>query len=227
MSITCTNEEEGNPLECDYLVVGAGAASLAFVDTLLDELPDTKVIMIDRKKVPGGHWVDAYGFVRLHQPSRFYGIASEPLEGTPSNFAHRACKREILDYYEGFVDSKIASGNLEFYPECIYDFESGDEDPSDGEENDENVRIFRSLDGSESYRVNVNIKLVDGTKGECIIPHGTLMFYGKMQSVHLCLVLLSHEIIVFVCFFRFRFAVAIPGGRRGSSHDTQPDLRCL
>lgn len=41
-------------LECDYLVVGAGAASLAFIDTLLTELPDTKVILIDKKEQPGG-----------------------------------------------------------------------------------------------------------------------------------------------------------------------------
>ena len=58
MEITTATEHR---LECDYLVIGAGAASLAFVDTLLTELPEIKIILIDKKEIPGGHWVDAYG----------------------------------------------------------------------------------------------------------------------------------------------------------------------
>ena len=40
-------------LECDYLIIGAGAASLAFVDTLLTELPDSKLIIVDQKSTIG------------------------------------------------------------------------------------------------------------------------------------------------------------------------------
>lgn len=46
-------------LETDYLVVGAGATGLAFVDTLLAETGDVHVTLIDRHAAPGGHWVDA------------------------------------------------------------------------------------------------------------------------------------------------------------------------
>lgn len=35
--------------------------------------------MVDRRPKIGGHWNDAYPFVRLHQPSSFYGVASRPL----------------------------------------------------------------------------------------------------------------------------------------------------
>ena len=53
-------------LETDYLVVGAGATAMAFVDTLLTENADVTVLMADRHHRTGGHWNDAYPFVRLH-----------------------------------------------------------------------------------------------------------------------------------------------------------------
>ena len=65
-------------METDYLVVGTGAVGMAFVDTLLDE-SNANIIMVDNHHQPGGHWNDAYSFVRLHQPSHFYGVASTPL----------------------------------------------------------------------------------------------------------------------------------------------------
>ena len=61
----------------DYLVLGAGACSLSFVDTLLSSDPDATVLMEDRRERVGGHWVDAYPFVRLHQPAALYfGVRS-------------------------------------------------------------------------------------------------------------------------------------------------------
>jgi cation diffusion facilitator CzcD-associated flavoprotein CzcO len=64
--------------ETDYLVVGAGLAGLAFLDTLLDS-SDATAVLVDRRHAPGGHWLDSYPFVRLHQASRLYGVASTPL----------------------------------------------------------------------------------------------------------------------------------------------------
>jgi cation diffusion facilitator CzcD-associated flavoprotein CzcO len=68
-------------LTCDYLVVGAGAAAIAFIDTLLTRHPSTsiKIVLVDKNPIPGGHWVNAYGYVRLHQPSIVYGVASRQL----------------------------------------------------------------------------------------------------------------------------------------------------
>ena len=81
-------------LICDYLVVGGGAAGMAFVDELLHHSKDLTVVMVDRcpkqtsvsdlpphrRAKPGGHWVDAYEFVRLHQPAAYYGVNSRTLE---------------------------------------------------------------------------------------------------------------------------------------------------
>ena len=60
---------ETEKLECDYLVIGAGATGMAFADELIHSSRNIKVIMVDKRAKPGGHWVDAYPFVRLHQPA--------------------------------------------------------------------------------------------------------------------------------------------------------------
>ena len=67
-------------LACDYLVVGGGASGLAFVDELIHRSKDLTVVLVDRRAKPGGHWVDAYEFVRLHQPAAMYGVSSRRLE---------------------------------------------------------------------------------------------------------------------------------------------------
>ncbi len=66
------------PIETDYLVVGAGASGLAFADALVAEA-DVEVTLVDRRPAPGGHWLHAYPFVRLHSPSAYYGVGSLPL----------------------------------------------------------------------------------------------------------------------------------------------------
>src|ERR1041385_5809400 len=71
----------GDPMttfETDYLVIGAGALGMGFVDTLVPRT-DADVVLVDRHHSPGGHWNDDYEFVRLHQPSAYYGCDSTPL----------------------------------------------------------------------------------------------------------------------------------------------------
>jgi uncharacterized NAD(P)/FAD-binding protein YdhS len=62
-------------LETDYLVVGAGATGVAFVDSLIEH-SDADVVIVERRHRAGGHWLDAYPFVQLHQPSATYGVNS-------------------------------------------------------------------------------------------------------------------------------------------------------
>lgn len=62
-------------LEADYVVVGGGAVGMAFADTLVRHSKST-VIIVDRHHQPGGHWLHAYPFVKLHLPSHFYGAES-------------------------------------------------------------------------------------------------------------------------------------------------------
>ena len=157
-------------LVCDYLVVGAGAASMSFIDTLLTEIPSAKIILVDQKHAPGGHWVDDYGYVQLHQPSLLYGVASRQLEGNwmkvmlynrtlPWN--HRANKKEIGEYFNSFVKDKVASGQLEYYPCCKYKF---------GQRISDDAHSFSTLNSEKTYSVQVKAKLVNGILGECKIP---------------------------------------------------------
>ena len=59
--------------------------------------------IVDRRHAPGGHWLDAYPYVRLHQPSTFYGVSSVPLGqdaldvgGTNAGFYELASASELL-----------------------------------------------------------------------------------------------------------------------------------
>lgn len=108
-------------IETDYLVVGAGASGMAFVDALLAET-DARVVLVDRRDRPGGHWLDAYPFVRLHQPSAYYGVVSRRLghdridvAGINRGFYERATADEICDYYGRVLEEDFAgSGRVRF-----------------------------------------------------------------------------------------------------------------
>ena len=65
-------------IEADYVIVGAGAVGMAFADALL-AASNATVAIVDRRHAPGGHWHDAYPFVRLHGPAAHYGVNSLPL----------------------------------------------------------------------------------------------------------------------------------------------------
>jgi hypothetical protein len=59
----------------DYLVVGAGLNGMCFVDVIL-RYTDKTIMLVDKKVGPGGHWVDPYPHVHLHQKAEYYGIES-------------------------------------------------------------------------------------------------------------------------------------------------------
>jgi NAD(P)-binding Rossmann-like domain len=92
-------------IDTDYLVVGAGASGLAFADALAAEA-DVEVTLIDRREAPGGHWADAYPFVRLHIPSALYGVNSLALgedrvdeAGENAGYYERATGDEVFEYF--------------------------------------------------------------------------------------------------------------------------------
>ena len=117
----------GARLETDYLVVGAGALGMAFVDSLIEH-SDVDVVMVERRHRPGGHWLDAYPFVQLHQPSRFYGVNSTPLgqdriepDGVEAGCYERASGAEICGYFDEIMRHRLlASGRVRFFPMCDY-----------------------------------------------------------------------------------------------------------
>lgn len=113
-------------VQADYLVIGAGAAGMAFVDALIHN-SDVHVALLDRRHSAGGHWLDAYPFVKLHQASEFYGVASTPLgkgerqvDGPEAGMYHRATVPEIVAYYAHVLESMVASGKVTFYPNSEY-----------------------------------------------------------------------------------------------------------
>ncbi|WP_062520335.1 NAD(P)-binding protein [Demequina silvatica] len=105
--------------DVDHLVVGAGATGLAFADALVDH-GDASVALIDTRPGPGGHWRDAYPFVRLHQASLFYGVASTRLGGGiqqsgPERGLHeRATGAEVRAYFEAALARLEGTGRVIF-----------------------------------------------------------------------------------------------------------------
>ena len=113
----------GQPVEADYLIIGAGAVGMAFADTLLSETEAT-IALVDRRHLPGGHWNDAYSFVRLHQPSAYYGVDSWPLgsgekdvAGLNKGFYELASGYEVLAYFDQVLRRRfLPSGRVEYFP---------------------------------------------------------------------------------------------------------------
>lgn len=139
-------------MEVDYLIIGAGATGLAFLDVILSET-DATIAIIDRRDSPGGHWNDAYPFVRLHQPSSFYGVASRQLgkgrisqNGYNSGLHELASKYEILHYYQDLMESDyLPSGRVQYFPMSEYQ--------GDG--------LVRSLVSGKKQHIKVRCKLVN------------------------------------------------------------------
>jgi hypothetical protein len=111
------------PIETDYLVIGAGAIGMAFVDTLLSDT-DAQIVMVDRHHRPGGHWNEAYPFVRLHQPAAYYGVNSRELaQGTKDAVGLNAGLyglsggAELLAYFDQVMQQRfLPSGRVRFLP---------------------------------------------------------------------------------------------------------------
>lgn len=153
-------------IETDYLVVGAGASGMAFVDALLANDDGADVVVVDRRHAPGGHWLDAYPFVRLHQPSATYGVNSRVLGldridevGPNAGFYERATAPEICGYFRRVLDEHfLASGRVRFLG--AHDYRGAD---ADGHHT-------VSLVSGRETTVRVRRKLVDATYTESSIP---------------------------------------------------------
>jgi hypothetical protein len=148
-------------LETDYLVIGAGAMGLAFADELLTRT-DARITIVDKRHAPGGHWNDAYAFVRLHQPSIFYGVESKELaeyridtSGPNRGFLSLAEGSEIVHYFHSLMrDRFLPSGRVSFLPMC--------EVQTDG--------TLRSLLSGECRPIHVHKKTVNAAYLTNVVP---------------------------------------------------------
>ncbi len=147
-------------LTADYLVVGSGAMGMAFTDVLVEE-SDASVVILDRHHQPGGHWNDAYPYVRLHQPSAFYGVNSKHLgsdtidqTGWNKGLFELATNSEVCAYFDQVMQQQfLPSGRVQYFPMCEYD--------GDGR--------FHSLVSDAQFQVHAK-KTVDATYMNVTVP---------------------------------------------------------
>jgi len=147
--------------DVDYLIIGAGAAAMAFADELLTN-SGARILMVDRRDRPGGHWNDAYPFVRLHQPSAFYGVNSRELGsrtrdtvGLNKGLYDLASGAEVLAYFDQVMQQRLLpSGRVQYFP-------MGNVTADDQ---------FESLLTGERHQVNVHRSVVDSAYWTFDIP---------------------------------------------------------
>jgi len=157
----------------DYLIKGAGATAMAFADTLLTET-DATMVLVDRRDRPGGHWNDAYPFVRLHQPSANYGVPSAPLgsgrideAGSNAGFHELAAGHEVLSHFDGVMRQRfLPSGRVTYLPMS----ELGD----DG--------VVTSMLSGEQRRIEAR-RFVDATHSKMQVPSTTPPSYAVGAGV--------------------------------------------
>jgi hypothetical protein len=162
----CHDRRVTRTLETDYLVVGAGAMGMAFTDALVDHA-DVHVTLVDRRHAPGGHWLDAYPFVQLHQASVFYGVASTVLgtgkvqeSGPEKGLQQRARVSEIRAYYDAIRERLVESGRVTFL--------GGSEYRTDG-----SSHLVTTLVSGETALVKVRRRVVDAAYLSPTIPATT------------------------------------------------------
>jgi hypothetical protein len=156
--------ESNSVISADYVVIGAGAMGMAFTDVILTETEAT-VVLIDRHAKPGGHWNDAYPYVRLHQPSAFYGVNSLQLgadhkdsQGWNEGLYELASGAEVLAYYDHVMHRQfLPSGRVRYFPMCDYS-------ESDG------ARGFVSRVSGQQFEVAPSATIVDATYMNVTVP---------------------------------------------------------
>ncbi|MCU0257548.1 MAG: hypothetical protein MUF56_00800 [Solirubrobacteraceae bacterium] len=139
-------------LDTDYLLIGAGAMSMGFADVILSEDPTARIVMVDRHANPGGHWNDAYPFVRLHQPAAFYGLHSTSLGRGGEDLSSGA---NLVAYYRDAMDAFVRTGRVTFLPMSEYE--------GDG-------RITSIVDAGQVTTVTARRRVVDGTYSHVLVP---------------------------------------------------------
>ena len=133
---------------------------MAFTDELVAET-DAHVVVVDRGHSPGGHWNSAYPFVRLHQPSAYYGVNSRGLGsdsidqlGWNEGLYELATVGEICAYFEKVMHQDLLpSGQVSYFPMSEYLGEGR----------------FRALAGGD-HTVNVRKRIVDATYLQTTVP---------------------------------------------------------
>jgi hypothetical protein len=162
-----------NQISADYLIMGGGAAGMAFADSILTE-SDATMVVVDRHHRPGGHWNDAYPFVRLHQPSSSYGVNSTPLGtgaidqvGLNAGYEELASGQEVLSHFDQVMRQRfLPSGRVQWFPSSEVD--------ADG--------VITSLLSGDRVSVTAR-RFVDATHSKMRVPSTTPPSYTVSSDV--------------------------------------------
>ncbi|PNE43056.1 hypothetical protein AOB60_08080 [Streptomyces noursei] len=156
---------------------------MAFADTLIAET-DATVAIVDRYDQPGGHWTVAYPFVRLHQPSAYYGVNSRELgsgtvdqDGWNAGLHELASASEILAYFDQVMRrTLLPTGRVSYFPKSFYD----GPDPQRPD-----VQRFHSIVSGAGFEVTVKRRTVDATYMNVTVPAMEPPKYDVAPGVHL------------------------------------------
>jgi hypothetical protein len=126
---------------------------------------DVEVTLVDRRPAAGGHWLQAYPFVRLHTPSAYYGVNSLALgedridqAGENAGYYERAGGGEVRDYFAAVATRLTKAGRVRVL--------TGHEHLG-AETNGEQLR---DLSTGKLHEVAVRRKVVDARYLEASIP---------------------------------------------------------
>jgi hypothetical protein len=133
------------------------------------------MVIVDRHDRPGGHWNDAYPFVRLHQPSSMYGVNSAKLgsgaidhSGLNAGFHELASGHEVLSHFDRAMRQHfLRSGRVRYFPMS----EVGDD------------RVVINLLSGDRCEVVDASRLVDATYSRMAIPSTTPPPYSVAPGV--------------------------------------------
>ena len=135
---------------------------MAFVDEILTH-SDATVAIVDRNHKPGGHWNDAYPFVRLHQTSTCYGVNSTDMGGHSVDQVglNKGCYElasgsEVVAYFDTVMRRRfLPSNRVQYFPLCEYN-------------KADNTAVSRSC--GEKYEFRASRKFVDATYLNVTVP---------------------------------------------------------
>ena len=126
---------------------------------------DVEVMLIDRRRAFGGHWLDSYPFVRLHTPSAYYGVNSLALggdridqSGENAGYYERATGQEVCAYFADVAVRLTQTGRVRLL--------IGHDHLGEGSDAEQ----VRDLSTGEVLDVVVRRKIVDARYLEASIP---------------------------------------------------------
>ena len=135
-----------NTIKADYIIIGCGASGLNFVDVMLSETSNLTFVYVEKRALPGGHWVDSYDFIRLHMRSSLYGVPSTKLLEDQNPNVRRATGAQIKAYWQNVLEKHLKTERVKFMSQYMYNHDTQE---------------IESLVGAPTYKVEYTRKLVD------------------------------------------------------------------